>query len=278
MEVNKKSMDGNAPMNGDETMKEATPYEKVQLARKADRKRIMDYIDALFENFVELHGDRLYRDDPAMIGGIGTFEGQPVTIIGHKKGRNIDEYMKSNFGMASPEGYRKAMRLMKQAEKFNRPVITIIDTPGAYPGLEAEQNGQGVAIAESIGMMSRLKVPTIAIITGEGSSGGALAIATSDSVWMLENAVYAILSPEGFASIMWKDSKLAPEAAKSMKLTAQELKALGLIDGIIPEDETEFDAMRKMISSELSRLKKMSANSLVSARYEKYMKMNGNLK
>lgn len=278
MEVNKKSMDGNAPMNGDETMKEATPYEKVQLARKADRKRIMDYIDALFENFVELHGDRLYRDDPAMIGGIGTFEGQPVTIIGHKKGRNIDEYMKSNFGMASPEGYRKAMRLMKQAEKFNRPVITIIDTPGAYPGLEAEQNGQGVAIAESIGKMSRLKVPTIAIITGEGSSGGALAIATSDSVWMLENAVYAILSPEGFASIMWKDSKLAPEAAKSMKLTAQELKALGLIDGIIPEDETEFDAMRKMISSELSRLKKMSANSLVSARYEKYMKMNGNLK
>lgn len=254
-----------------------TPYDRVQLARKSDRLGVMDYINALFDDFIEMHGDRLYRDDPALIGGIATFDGVPVTIIGHKKGKSTEENVKCNFGMASPEGYRKAIRLMEQAEKFNRPVITIVDTPGAYPGLEAESNGQSNAIAESIAFMSRLKVPSIAIITGEGSSGGALAIAMADSVWMLENAVYSILSPEGFATIMWKDAKRADEAAAIMKITAPELKEVGLIDGIIPEGAKCLNVMQKMIKAELTRLCKLSTSTLVSGRYEKYMKM-GSLK
>ena len=252
-----------------------TPYDKVQIARRSDRYGIIDYINALFDDFVEMHGDRLYRDDPAIIGGIAMFNGIPVTVIGHKKGKSTEENIKCNFGMASPEGYRKAVRLMKQAEKFKRPIITIIDTPGAYPGIEAETNGQSNAIAESIAYMSRVKVPCIAIITGEGSSGGALALATADSVWMLENAVYSILSPEGFATIMWKDSKRANEAAAMMKITADELKQMGLIDGIIPEGERCLRYMKKMLNSELGRLTKLSSNALVASRYEKFRKIDG---
>lgn len=258
--------------------KQLTPYERVCLARKPDRYGIMDIISALFDDFIEMHGDRLYRDDPAIIGGIATFAGRPVTVIGHKKGKNTEENIACNFGMASPEGYRKAIRLMNQAEKFNRPIITFIDTPGAYPGLEAESNGQSNAIAESIAYMSRLKVPTIAVITGEGSSGGALAIACSDTVWMFENAVYSILSPEGFATIMWKDAKRASEAAEIMKLTAKELKECGLVDGIIPEGKKCMPALQKMLTAELNRLTKLSSNALVSGRYDKYRKMDGGVK
>ncbi len=252
-----------------------TSYEKVQLARSADRPGIMDYIRSLFNHFMEMHGDRLYRDDPAIVGGIAMFHEIPVTIIGHRKGKNTKENIRCNFGMASPEGYRKARRLMEQAEKFDRPVITFIDTPGAYPGIEAESNGQSNAIAENLAYMSRIKVPTIAIITGEGSSGGALAIAVSDRVWMLENAVYSILSPEGYASILWKDAKKAPEASDLMKLTAQELKEFGLIDGILPEGKKLMPAMDQMLQKELNELVKRKKNSLVAARYQKFRKIDG---
>jgi len=251
---------------------EVTPYERVLLARKMDRRNVIDYIQELFDDFIEMHGDRLYRDDPAIVGGIATFDRMPVTVIGHKKGKNTQENINCNFGMASPEGYRKAMRLMRQAEKFQRPVITIIDTPGAYPGLEAEANGQSNAIAESLALMSTLKVPVIALVTGEGSSGGALALGLADSVWMLENAVYSILSPEGFATIMWKDAKRANEAAAVMKLTAQELKEMGLIDGIIPEGSKCIAAISRMLSVELKKYCRLSRAALVSRRYEKYRK------
>ena len=212
-------------------------YERLMTARDAKRPNIDFYINELFDDFIELHGDRLYKDDKAIVAGIGIFHDIPVTVIGHRKGKDTQENIECNFGMASPEGYRKAVRLMKQAEKFNRPVITFVDTPGAYPGIEAESNGQSNAIAESIACMSNLKVPVISIITGEGSSGGAIALAVADKVWMLENAVYSILSPEGFASIMWKDASRAKEACDIMKITAQELYDFGIIDGVIRENK-----------------------------------------
>ena len=247
-----------------------TPYEKVLTARKQDRPNITEYIGALFDDCIEMHGDRLYKDDKSIVGGIGLFHGMPVTVIGHRKGKNTEDNILYNFGMTSPEGYRKAVRLMEQAEKFGRPVITLVDTPGAYPGMEAESNGQSNAIAESIAYMSRLTVPSITIITGEGSSGGALAIAVADRVWMLENAVYSILSPEGFASIMYKDPKKAPEACKIMKITAQELKEYGLIDGIIPEGSRCFAAIDRMLTRELGRLSKIKPADIVRLRYEKF--------
>ena len=259
------------------TENERTPYERVQIARNPERPGVYDYIEQLFDKFIEMKGDRLYRDDPAIEGGIAYFNDIPVTVIGHKKGKTTQENIECNFGMASPEGYRKAVRLMKQAEKFNRPVITIIDTPGAYPGMEAESNGQSNAIAESIAYMSRIKVPTIAIVTGEGSSGGALAIGVADRVWMLENAVYSILSPEGFATIMWKDAKRAQEAAEIMKLTAQELKKMGLIDQIIPEGKRCMHEIRKQLSIELKRLTQEKPAALVNKRYEKYMNLGVSL-
>ncbi len=251
-----------------------TPYETVLEARKTDRPNIMRYIDTLFDDFLELHGDRLYRDDPSIVGGIALFHGRSVTVIGHHKGKNTEENIRFNFGMTSPEGYRKAVRLMKEAEKFGRPVITFVDTPGAYPGLEAETNGQSNAIAESIACMSRLKVPTITIVTGEGSSGGALAIAVSDRVWMLEHAVYAILSPEGFSTILWKDAARAEEASERMKLTAQDLKAYGLIDGIIPEGKSCMAALDRMLRMELEKLQKYKPDALVKNRQQKYRRMN----
>lgn len=250
-------------------------YEKVQLARSKDRPGIQDYIDHLIDEFVPLHGDRLYRDDPSIVGGIGFFHGEAVTVIGHKKGRTTEEQIAVNFGMTSPEGYRKARRLMAQAEKFGRPVITFIDTPGAYPGMEAESNGQSNAIAENLAFMSRMGTPSIAMITGEGSSGGALALGVADSVWMLEHAVYSILSPEGFASILWKDASRAAEASDRMKLTAQDLKKFGLIDGIIPENHRLFRNVEDVLEKELTRLKKMSKKTLVNSRYEKYRTMDG---
>ena len=251
-----------------------TPYEKVMLARDKDRLKITDYIDALFDDFVELKGDGITGEDSAILGGIAFYHGLPVTVIGHKKGSSTEENIDCNFGMASPEGYRKAARLMKQAEKFNRPVITIVDTPGAYPGLMAEANGQANAIAENLALMSSLKVPIIAVITGEGSSGGALGIAVADRVFMLENAVYSILSPEGFASILWKDSKKADEAAKLMKLTATELLNYGIIDGIITEGSKLIINMDEMIYGELTSLLKQKEESLLKNRYKKFREID----
>lgn len=252
-----------------------TAYDRVLLARSKDRAGIMDYIDALFEDFIELKGDRLGKEDGSVVGGIAMFHGIPVTVIGHRKGKTTEENIKYNFGMTSPEGYRKALRLMKQAEKFKRPVITFIDTPGAYPGLEAESNGQSTAIAENIAAMSSLETPVIAIITGEGSSGGALALAVADKVWMLENAVYSILSPEGFASILWKDSSRAAEACDVMKITAEELLKFGLIDGIIPENETIMQNIDRMILSEIKKLQKLKGPAIVKNRYEKFRNIDG---
>ena len=251
-----------------------TPYEKVMLARDKDRLKITDYIDALFDDFVELKGDGITGEDSAILGGIAFYHGLPVTVIGHKKGATTEENIDCNFGMASPEGYRKAAKLMKQAEKFNRPVITIVDTPGAYPGLMAEANGQANAIAENLALMSSLKVPIIAVITGEGSSGGALGIAVADRVFMLENAVYSILSPEGFASILWKDSKKADEAAKLMKLTAEELLNYGIIDGIIKEGTKLIINMDEMISRELNELTKLKEETLLKNRYKKFREID----
>ena len=251
-----------------------TPYEKVMLARDKDRLKITDFIDALFDDFIELKGDGIAGEDRAILGGIASFHGIPVTVIGHKKGATTEENIDCNFGMASPEGYRKAARLMKQAEKFNRPVITIVDTPGAYPGLMAEANGQANAIAENIALMSSLKVPIIAVITGEGSSGGALGIAVADRVFMLENAVYSILSPEGFASILWKDSKKADEAATLMKLTASELLNYGIIDGIIGEGNKLIRNMDEMIYKEITELSKQKGESLLKNRYKKFREID----
>lgn len=251
-----------------------TPYEKVMLARDKDRLKITDYIDALFDDFVELKGDGITGEDSAILGGIASFHGIPVTVIGHKKGATTEENIDCNFGMASPEGYRKAARLMKQAEKFNRPVITIVDTPGAYPGLMAEANGQANAIAENLALMSSLKVPIIAVITGEGSSGGALGIAVADRVFMFENAVYSILSPEGFASILWKDSKKADEAATLMKLTASELLNYGIIDGIIGEGNKLIRNMDEMIYKEITELSKQKGESLLKNRYKKFREID----
>lgn len=252
-----------------------TAYERVALARSRERAGILDYMDALFDDFLELKGDRLGKEDGSVLGGIAMFHGIPVMVIGHRKGKTTEENIKYNFGMTSPEGYRKALRLMKQAEKFKRPVITLIDTPGAYPGLEAEAGGQSTAIAESIAAMSSLETPIISIITGEGSSGGALALGVADSVWMLENAVYSILSPEGFASILWKDSSRAAEACDVMKITAEELLQFGLIDGILPENEMMMQSIDRMLLSEIKRLQKLKGPAIAKQRYEKFRHIDG---
>lgn len=214
-----------------------TAWERVKIARGNERPTSIDYITHIFDRFLELHGDRLCRDDGAIVGGIATINQIPVTVIGQQKGRNIKQNMKRNFGMPYPEGYRKALRLMKQAEKFNRPIICFVDTPGAFCGIEAEMRGQGEAIARNLYEMSSLKVPILSIVIGEGGSGGALALAVANEVWMLENATYSILSPEGFASILWKDSKRADEAAGIMKITADDLYQLKIVDKVIMEQE-----------------------------------------
>ena len=214
-----------------------TPWDTVLLSRKSDRPVATDYINALFDEFIEFHGDRCFKDDGAIVGGIAMYHGMPVTVIGQQKGKNTKDNIIRNFGMPSPDGYRKALRLMKQAETFGRPVICFVDTPGAFCGLEAEERGQGEAIARSLFEMSDLKVPVLSVVIGEGGSGGALAMAVADEVWMLENAIYSILSPEGFASILYKDSKKAPDAAKVMKVTARDLLQLKLIERIVPEEE-----------------------------------------
>lgn len=264
-------------------MSNLTAWDKVTMARRLERPKALDYINSIFEDFIEFHGDRCYGDDKAIVGGIAGLEGMTVTVIGEQKGKNVKENMQRNFGMPEPEGYRKALRLMKQAEKFKRPIITFIDTPGAYPGMGAEERGQGEAIARNIMEMSRLKVPIICIVIGEGSSGGALALGVGDKIVMLENSVYSILSPEGFASILYKDSTKAKEAAEDMKATAKDLKKLGIIDDIIKEDkdgaEKDFEGLteelKKYILKNIKKLQKISPEELIEGRYEKFRNMNG---
>lgn len=264
-------------------MSNLTAWDKVTMARRLERPKALDYINSIFEDFIEFHGDRCYGDDKAIVGGIASLEGMTVTVIGEQKGKNVKENMQRNFGMPEPEGYRKALRLMKQAEKFKRPIITFIDTPGAYPGMGAEERGQGEAIARNIMEMSRLKVPIICIVIGEGSSGGALALGVGDKIVMLENSVYSILSPEGFASILYKDSTKAKEAAEDMKATAKDLKKLGIIDDIIKEDkegaEKDFEGLteelKKYILKNIKKLQKISPEELIEGRYEKFRNMNG---
>ena len=258
-----------------------TAWQRVELSRRKDRPVGSDYIDALFTDFVEFHGDRYFADDKAIIGGVARFHGTPVTVIAQAKGRNTKENIERNFGMPKPEGYRKALRLMKQAEKFARPVICLVDTPGAFCGLEAEERGQGEAIARNIYEMSGLKVPVVSIIIGEGGSGGALAMATADEVWMLENSIYSILSPEGFASILWKDSSKAKEAAEVMKLTAENLKAQGIVERVFAEPETytvqNMDSVimqiNEAIEEFLMRYGSMSEQELIRHRYERFRNM-----
>lgn len=256
-------------------------WEHVQFARAKDRPTGKDYIEYLFTDFVEMHGDRYYGDDSAVIGGIAFFDGTPVTVIVQEKGHGTKESIAHNFGMVSPEGYRKSLRLMKQAEKFGRPVICFVDTPGAFCGLEAEERGQGEAIARNLYELSGLKVPVLSIVIGEGGSGGALAFAVADEVWMMEHAVYSILSPEGFASILWKDSKKAKEAAGVMKLTARDLKELGIIEQVIREEEPlsmetmdyAAEKIRMGIRAFLNKYQPLSKEALTERRYRRFRKM-----
>lgn len=266
-----------------------TAWERVEIARNPKRKTALDYINEIFDEFIELHGDRCYGDDKAMVCGLGRIENQNYTIIAEQKGRNTKENIERNFGMPNPESYRKAIRIMKQAEKFNRPVITFIDTKGAYPGVEAEQRGQGEAIAKSMFEMAKLTVPVIAIVIGEGSSGGALAIGVANKVIMLENAIYSILSPEGYSSILWKDSSRFKEAADRMKLTANDLYDMGIIETIIKEPDikdgkkTSQSVDFEMIASEIKKeiqttvqeLKSKTNDEIVEERYQKFRKISG---
>lgn len=250
-----------------------TAWEKVEIARNPNRKTSLDYIEKIFDEFVELHGDRISKDDSAIVCGLAKIGNQNFTVIAGQKGRNTKENIMRNFGMPNPESYRKAIRFMKQAEKFNRPIITFVDTKGAYPGIEAEEKGQGEAIAKSMFEMAKLKVPIITIVIGEGSSGGALAISIANKIIMLENAIYSILSPEGYASILWKDSSRAQEAAEKMKLTAQDLYNFKIIDKIIEEKET-FEIVAKNMSQEIlklvNELNTMSKTEIIQHRYLKF--------
>lgn len=256
-------------------------WERVQNSRRKDRPVGADYIDALFTDFMEFHGDRYFKDDKAIIGGIAQFHGMPVTVIAQAKGRNTKENIERNFGMPSPDGYRKALRLMKQAEKFNRPIICFVDTPGAFCGLEAEERGQGEAIARNLFEMSGLRVPVLSVVIGEGGSGGALAMATSDEVWLLENSIYSILSPEGFASILWKDSKRAEEAAGVMKLTAAHLYKAGIVEKVLAEPEhltveNLFEVTGEMdlhIQEFLREHLALSGEELAEKRYQRFRRM-----
>ena len=257
-----------------------TAWDRVQLSRKIDRPSGSDYIKALFTDFMEFHGDRNYGDDKAIIGGIAKFHGRPVTVIVQEKGTNTKENIAHNFGMPMPEGYRKALRLMKQAEKFHRPVICFVDTPGAFCGIEAEERGQGEAIARNLWELAGLKTPVLSVVTGEGGSGGALALAAGDQVWMLENSVYSILSPEGFASILWKDSTKAKEAAAVMKLTAADLYEKGIIEQVIPEPENltpeslwqVTDRLDEKIEDFLYKYTNLTEEELLETRYERFRK------
>ena len=258
-----------------------TAWEKVQLARHPNRPHTLDYVERLMEDFVELHGDRIYGDDPAIITGIGKFEGITVVIVGHQKGRDTKENIERKFGMAHPEGYRKALKVMKLAEKFTFPVITFIDTPGASPDIEAESRGQALWIATNLMEMALLRAPILCIVIGEGGSGGALGIGVGDRILMQEYSIYSVISPEGCASILWKNQKAVKEAAEALKLTAEDLYKLGLVDEIIPEPvggahrnwEETMNIMKQYIKKHLTELKTINIDQLVGLRYQKYRKM-----
>lgn len=260
------------------TATNATAYDRVKLARDNGRPTGIDYIKHIFTNFIELHGDRRYADDPAVVGGIAELDGSPVTVIAIEKGHTAKERAHRNFGAPHPEGYRKALRLMKQAEKFGRPVICLIDTSGAYCGISAEERGQGQAIAENLTEMTTLCVPIISILIGEGGSGGALALAVADRVWMLQNAVYSVISPEGCASILWKDSSKAAAAAARLRLTAEDAKSLGIIEKILSEKEIGkkefYDRIRALLTEEIKKLS--SDMDLINKRYDRFRRIGVN--
>jgi acetyl-CoA carboxylase carboxyl transferase subunit alpha len=251
-------------------------YDRVMAARSSNKISIHDLVAGLTDDFIELHGDRAYGDDPAVYAGIGTIDGLPVTITSIQKGFDTDSNIERHFGSAEPDGYRKALRLMKQAEKFNRPIINLINTPGAYPGVDAEYHGQGYMIAQSIMQGLNLSVPYISIIVGEGGSGGALALAVGDCVWAMENSVYSILSPEGYATILWKDSSRAAEAAEQMGLTPEDLIENGIIDKIIPEvfDTETINSLKNELLKKINELKKLPKDELLDNRHKRYRKFN----
>lgn len=263
------------------TYSEMKPWDRVQIARHAERPTTLDYISYLFTDFIELHGDRLFGDDEAIVGGVAFYKDLPVTVIGHQRGKDTKENLRRNFGMPHPEGYRKALRLMKQAEKFNRPIICFIDTKGAYPGKAAEERGQSEAIARNLVEMAGLTVPVICIVIGEGGSGGALALGVGNYVHMLENSTYSVISPEGAAAILWKDASQAKKAAESMRITAPDLKELGIIDEIIEEvkggahkdPKRQAEEIDSVLESSLNNLLSMSQDELIEQRYEKYKKI-----
>ncbi len=263
----------------EDTYKNLSAWQISQVARHPQRPYTLDYIAALFTDFEELHGDRAYADDPAIVGGLARFEGIPVMVIGHQKGRDVKERQYRNFGMPRPEGYRKALRLFKLAEKFGLPIITLIDTPGAYPGIGAEERGQSEAIARNLYVMSELKTPILGVIIGEGGSGGALALGVVDQLLMMQYSTYSVISPEGCASILWKSASKAPEAAETLAITADRLKGLGLVDVIVSEPlggahrdvDTTMQSLRGTLKTELAALQKKSTDKLLAARYERLM-------
>ncbi|MBK9306433.1 MAG: acetyl-CoA carboxylase carboxyltransferase subunit alpha [Nitrospira sp.] len=258
-----------------------TPWQRTQLARHSQRPSTLDYISELTRDFLEFHGDRVFGDDRAIVGGFARFNDRPVMIIGHQKGKTLKERMQRNFGMPNPEGYRKALRLMKMAEKFNRPILTFIDTPGAYPGIGAEERGQAEAIARNLFVMSRLTVPIISVVIGEGGSGGALALGVADRVLMLEHSVYSVISPEGCAAILWDNPEKIPDAASALKMTADDLAKLGIIDQIVPEPlggahrepRAMYDQVGKALTNQLFELLDIPAEQLLTQRDQKYRKM-----
>jgi acetyl-CoA carboxylase carboxyl transferase subunit alpha len=258
-----------------------TPWQRCQLARHPDRPYTLAYIHAIFTDFTELHGDRRFAEDPAIVAGFAMFDGEPVAVIGHQKGRDTAEKVRRNFGMPRPEGYRKALRIMRLAARFRRPVVTFVDTPGAYPGIDAEERGQAEAIADNLLEMARLPVPIIVVVTGEGGSGGALALGVGDRVLMLENAVYSVISPEGCAAILWKDQARAEDAAKALKLTALDLRELGVIDEILPEPAGGAhmdpggmaESVAVAIRRHIKQLRRLRPDALVARRYKKFRDM-----
>jgi acetyl-CoA carboxylase carboxyl transferase alpha subunit len=267
--------------NYDVPQKELNAWDRVKIARSATRPHSMDYINKIVSEFFELHGDRYFGDDPAIVGGIGMLKDIPVTVVAQQKGRLLEEKMHRNFGMPHPEGYRKALRLIQEAEKFNRPVICFVDTPGAYPGLGAEERGQARAIADNLFELSGARTPILTVVVGEGGSGGALALSVCDKLYMMENSIYSVISPEGCASILWKDSARAPEAAQYLKMTAKDLKTYGLIDEVVKEPEgfnrDYMDPVCELLKEKLyhtaKKLLRMSDKKLVARRQERYLDM-----
>lgn len=264
-----------------QTYRALSPIERVQLARHPRRPYTLDYVARAFTDFIELHGDRAFRDDEAVVGGWARLDGRTVMVIGHQKGRDMKENLQRNFGMPHPEGYRKALRLMQLAEKFRHPVVTLIDTPGAYPGIGAEERGQAEAIARNLREMACLRVPTVSVVIGEGGSGGALALGVTDRILMFENAVYSVISPEGCAAILWKTNEAKEKAAAALKLTAPDLESLGVIDGIIPEPvggahmdwDAAADALRQEVARQVDELRTLSPDVLLERRLDKFARM-----